>query len=160
MVCGTCGQSGHNKRTCSISNPKKTPKQTIKKKLDMLSAPPVIEDGEEYGFNATDIKKKGGESDTKYNTEYFKQLVHKRNMIKEIYKKGKAYKKHRKNFGRNDPMRKIRKIRIIHKKKRPIVTTLPIRAITEEEVIDDDEHLVTCLERAEHFELVIKTLDL
>ena len=32
MVCGTCGQSGHNKRTCSISNPTKTPKQPIKKK--------------------------------------------------------------------------------------------------------------------------------
>ena len=159
MVCGNCGHTGHNKRTCSISNPKKIPKQTIKKKIDMLSAPPIIEDGEEYGFNAKDIKKKKEESNTKYNTEYFKQLVNKRNMIKELYKKGKEYKKHRKNFGINDPMRKMRKRRIIHKK-RHIVTTLPIRAITDEEVIDDDEHHMTCLERTTHFEIFIKTLDL
>ena len=121
----------------------------------MLSAPPVIEDGEEYGFNAKDIKKRSEESDTKYNTEYFKQLVKKRNMIKELYKKGKAYKKHRKNFGRNDPMRQIHK-----KQKRVIREKLPIRAVTDEDEIGDDEHHAICLERAAYFETLIQTLDL
>tara|TARA_B110001450_G_scaffold210661_1_gene201984 strand:+ start:1049 stop:1516 length:468 start_codon:yes stop_codon:yes gene_type:complete len=155
MVCGNCGQSGHNKRTCPITTPKKqTPNQTIKKKIDLLSAPPVIEDGEEYGFNAKDIKKKSGVCDTTYNTEYFKQLVNKRNLIKELYQKGKAYKKHRKNFGRNDPMRRK------HKKKLTIVTRLPIREITDESEIDNDEHQKTILEKAAHFDTFIKTLDL
>ena len=121
----------------------------------MLRAPPVIEDGEEYGFNAKDIKKKKEEVDTKYNTEYFKQLVKKRNMIKELYKKGKAYKKHRKNFGRNDPMRQI------HKKQKLVIReNLPIRAVTDEDEIGDDEHHAICLERTAHFETLIKTLDL